>query len=130
MRDHTRKWIAIAEYDLVTAGHMFETGRYVYVVFMCHLALEKLLKAHVAEVTQTTPAKSHNLMYLVRKAGLTPAKELAGFLGDVTNESVPTRYPDDPEELLTKYTREVAESCLRSTREAFRWLKKHPNLKE
>ena len=43
MRDDTRKWIALAEYDLVTAGHMFETGRYVYVIFMCHLALEKLL---------------------------------------------------------------------------------------
>ena len=94
------------------------------------LLMQASIKAHVAEVTQTTPAKTHNLMYLVRKAGLTPAKELAGFLGDVTNESVPTRYPDDPEELLTKYTREVAESCLCSTREAMRWLREHPNLKE
>ena len=130
MRDDTRNWIASAEYDLETAQDMFDKGRYVYVVFMCHLALEKMLKAHVTEVTQEEAAKTHSLVYLVRKAGLRPSKEMAGFLGDITNESAPTRYPGDAGEPLAKYTREVGESCLRSTREAFKWLREHPNLKE
>ncbi|HET7087843.1 MAG TPA: HEPN domain-containing protein [Anaerolineae bacterium] len=48
MRADTQNWIATAEYDLETARHMLATGRYLYVVFLCHLALEKMLKAHVA----------------------------------------------------------------------------------
>jgi HEPN domain-containing protein len=45
---------------------MLATGRYLYVVVMCHLALEKMLKAHVTEVTQSIPVKTHDLIYLVK----------------------------------------------------------------
>ncbi len=53
MRQDTQNWIALSDYDLETARHMLATGRYLYVIFMCHLALEKMLKAHVTETTQT-----------------------------------------------------------------------------
>jgi len=49
---------------------MLATGRYLYVVFFCHLALEKMLKAHVVEVTQSIPARTHDLIYLVKKSEL------------------------------------------------------------
>jgi HEPN domain-containing protein len=68
MRKDTANWIALTDYDLETAQHMLATGRYLYVVFLCHLALEKLLKAHVAEVTQSLPIKTHDLIYLLRRA--------------------------------------------------------------
>ena len=38
-------WIESSNYDIKTADYMFETKRYVYVLFMCHLATEKLIKA-------------------------------------------------------------------------------------
>ena len=44
---------------------MLATGRYLYVIFMCHLALEKTLKAIAAEAQQKTPPKTHDLLYLV-----------------------------------------------------------------
>jgi HEPN domain-containing protein len=50
MREDTINWIALAEYDLETARHMLKTGRFLYVIFLCHLSLEKMLKAHVTEV--------------------------------------------------------------------------------
>jgi HEPN domain-containing protein len=53
MRRDTQNWIALAVYDLDTAQLMLEAGRYLYVIFLCHLALEKMLKAHVTEATQT-----------------------------------------------------------------------------
>ena len=70
LRADTENWIAWAEYDLETARHMLATGRYLYVVFCCHIALEKLLKAHVTEVTQAVPPKTHELSALVKKSGL------------------------------------------------------------
>jgi hypothetical protein len=37
-------WEDIAEYDLKTAEAMYQSGRYLYVVFMCQQAIEKLVK--------------------------------------------------------------------------------------
>jgi HEPN domain-containing protein len=34
-------WLDIAGYDLDTAKAMLETGRYLYVGFMCHQVIEK-----------------------------------------------------------------------------------------
>lgn len=51
LRADTENWIAMSDYDIGTAEHMLSSGRYLYVIFMCHLALEKMLKAHVTEAT-------------------------------------------------------------------------------
>ncbi len=130
MRDDTRNWIASAEYDLDTARDMLEAGRYVYVIFCCHLALEKMLKAHVAEITQSEPRKTHSLVYLVRKAGVQLPPEIREFLGEISDGSVRSRYPGNFAVFLGSLTREVAERYLKSTEEAMRWLREHPNLKE
>lgn len=38
-------WIEIAKYDLETAEAMLKSKRYLYVGFMCHQSIEKILKA-------------------------------------------------------------------------------------
>jgi HEPN domain-containing protein len=79
MRKDTANWIALAEYDIETAQHMLKTERYLYVIFLCHLSLEKMLKAHIAEVTQTVPIKTHDLIYLVKKMQVGSPGRLFGF---------------------------------------------------
>ena len=37
-------WIKHAQYDLDTADSMCQTGRWIYVVFMCQQAIEKSVK--------------------------------------------------------------------------------------
>ncbi len=37
-------WEDIAQYDLDTAEAMLQSGRYLYVTFMCQQAVEKLVK--------------------------------------------------------------------------------------
>lgn len=61
MKNEVKNWLDSSFYDLETAEHMYNTGRYIYTVFMCHLALEKLLKARVQEITGETPPKTHDL---------------------------------------------------------------------
>ncbi len=95
VRKDTTNWIALADYDIETARHMLATGRYLYVIFLCHLAPEKLLKAHVAEVTQTVPIKTHDLIYLVKKCELELPENHLDFIGKINTASIPTRYPDD-----------------------------------
>jgi HEPN domain-containing protein len=95
VRKDTANWIALADYDIETARHMFATERYLYVIFLCHLALEKLLKAHVAEFAQTAPIKTHDLIYLVKKCELELPETYLDFIGKINTASIPTRYPDD-----------------------------------
>ena len=113
MRDDTRNWIALADYDLETAGHMLATGRFLYVVFLCHLALEKMLKAHVTEVTQTIPVKTHDLIYLIKKCGLELPQEHLEFIGKINTASIPTRYPEDLQRTLKDYPESVARLYLK-----------------
>lgn len=44
--DKVAYWLDIADYDLDTAEAMYQTGRWLYVAFMCHQVIEKTLKAY------------------------------------------------------------------------------------
>jgi len=130
MRSDTRNWIALAEYDMETAHHMLETGRNLYVIFLCHLALEKMLKAVVTEVTQSVPFKTHDLILLVKKGELEFPQKHLEFIGKINSASIPTRYPEDLERALKVYPKPVARDYLKQTAEIVRWLKKQPILTE
>lgn len=64
MNSETENWLATSAYDVETAEHMLTTGRYIYVVFMCHLAIEKALKALVCVATNASPPRIHDLKRL------------------------------------------------------------------
>lgn len=128
MRKDTANWIALADYDIETARHMFTTERYLYVIFLCHLSIEKMLKAHVAEVTRTVPIKSHDLIYFVKKCELELPENYLDFIGKINSASIPTRYPDDLQRALKEYPKSVAKDYLNQTIELVQWLKQHPNL--
>ena len=128
MRLDTQNWIASADYDFETAQHMLNSGRYLYVVFCCHLALEKMLKAHVTEVTQSLPTKTHDLLYLAAKSKLDVPLESLDFIGKINTASLPTRYPDDLRRAMRDYSETVTHDYLRQTEEVLQWLKQHPNL--
>lgn len=128
MRKDTENWLQMANYDLETAKHMLSTERYLYVVFTCHMALEKLLKAHVTEVTQTIPPRTHDLIFLVRKAGLELPQASLEFIGKINNASIPTRYPDDLQRALREYDQTIAQDYLQQTEKTITWLIQHPNL--
>ena len=41
MSEKVTYWVEMSDYDLETAKAMQETGRYLYVGFMCHQTIEK-----------------------------------------------------------------------------------------
>lgn len=122
MKKEVENWLESAKYDLETAEYMFKTGRYIYTIFMCHLSLEKVLKAKVEEISSKTPPKTHNLEYLLELAKLSPPEEMGKFLGELSNLGVVTRYPKDFKEMLKAFTKERAKDFLEKTKEAFQWI--------
>ncbi len=76
---------------------MFETGRYIYCVFMCHLSIEKALKGLYVEKFKKMPPKIHNLNYFVEKIGFEIEKDMVEFIDILNDLSIVTRYPEDLE---------------------------------
>ncbi len=48
-------WVERSQYDLDTAKAMLDTGRYLYVAYMCQQTIEKMLKANRAERKRKLP---------------------------------------------------------------------------
>ena len=124
MKKEVKNWLDSAQYDLETAEHLFNTGRYIYTVFMCHLALEKMLKAKVQEITDKTPPKTHDLEYLLGIAELSPDEEMERFIVEISNLSVVTRYPSDFQRMVRDFSQERTELIIKKTKEVFQWIKK------
>jgi len=89
--EEVREWLRQSEYDLDTAQAMLDSRRYIYAVFMCHLAVEKALKAIVLKRTGKHPPRTHNLVYLLELAGTSLNNEQVDFVGQLGAAGVATR---------------------------------------
>jgi HEPN domain-containing protein len=123
-------WIKSSNYDIKTAEHMFATGRYVYVLFMCHLAVEKLLKALYEATYEKVPPKTHNLIYLSNAVNLKIPEDFLRAIESLNDLSVVTRYPEDINALVKAFRRDRTIDYLKKTKELLKWLKKDPRLKK
>lgn len=119
-----------ADYDLGTAEHMLNSGRYIYVVFTCHLSIEKILKAIAAEVTEKPPPKTHNLFYLTKLADINFPENHFEFVSKINNASIVTRYPEDFSKLIEVYPENIAKAYLEQTKGVIQWLKQNERLKK
>ena len=122
MNKEVENWRRSSHYDFEAAGGMLSTGHYVYVVFLCHLAIEKMLKAVIAQQIRKAPPKTHNLRLLLDKAQLRPPNDMLTFISELTEASVATRYPLDFQAASESYTQEVAQNCLDRTRKVLEWI--------
>jgi HEPN domain-containing protein len=57
-------WEDVANYDLKTAEAMLDSGRYLYVVFMCQQAVEKITKGLFVLNNGEEPPRTHNILFL------------------------------------------------------------------
>ena len=118
-------WINIAEYDLQVAASMLEKKHYLYVGFMCHQAIEKLLKAYYVKNKKEIPPYIHNLDKLIDKSGIRNLinKEFEDFIDELIPLNIQARYPSYIEEIHKLITKDKAEYLLKKTKEIFKWLK-------
>jgi HEPN domain-containing protein len=126
LEDHLKtaqEWLKQATYDMKTADTMFIGKRYIYAVFMCHLAIEKLLKGLYSQKFNDIPPKTHNLVFLIEKMKLELPEKYQDFVYTLNGLSVPTRYPDDLRKLLKDYTKAKTGKVLNQGKEVLKWLK-------
>jgi HEPN domain-containing protein len=123
MSDKYEEWLRQADYDIDTADAMFNSGRYFYAVFMCHLSIEKALKGLYSRILNEVPPKTHNLLYLLDKINRRPGQELERFITKLNTASVATRYPDDLAKIQAAYNVEITTEMIRQSKDVLQWIK-------
>ena len=88
-------------------------------LFFAHLALEKLLKAHVCRQTQDLPPRIHNLTRLAELAALSLDQTQVDILAEMNVFNLEGHYPDLSVSPLSK---KEAKSYLRRAEEVYQWL--------
>lgn len=121
MRREVERSIKQARRDLENARKNVEIEAYELASFMCHQAVEKLLKAAWTAVNEEAPPRTHSLVELGDPLGVPGdrRRHLVYLNADYTT----ARYPDAangvPYEI---YDRETAASKVEAAEELFEWL--------
>jgi len=128
MNRRVQSWIDGVNDALEMADSSFASGKFLWAVFFCHLAVEKMLKAVVLNRTGEVAPKTHNLMHLLKLGQLSPPKEALDFLGQLNTFSVPTRYPDELPGIEEMFDRKKTSDVLEKTRNALEWIRESSRL--
>src|SRR6056297_838092 len=95
-------WLKIASYDLKTAEAMLDSKRFLYVGFMCHQSIEKILKGIYSKKFNEISPKIHNLARLLKMIKL--ENEIPNNYVELINElnplNIATRYPDQELDII------------------------------
>jgi len=123
--EHIEYWVDISQYDLETAELMMSGKKYLYVGFMCHQSVEKIIKAYYVLVHNSTPIKTHNLRRLAKKSNLydTFSDEQKDLIDMLNPLNVEARYPTYKEQLLKSLNHNKCKDILLKTKEFREWIK-------
>jgi HEPN domain-containing protein len=103
------------------AEYLVKGKRYSLGLFTAHLALEKILKAHVWQKTRSVPPRIHNLIRLAELAGVSLEQEQVSILSAMNEFQLEGRYADM---LMPPPQQDEARQYLKRAKEMFEWLKK------
>jgi len=117
------EWLKQALYDIDSAMAMFKSRRYIYTIFLSHLAIEKILKAIYTNKFSKNPPRTHDLVYITSEAGLELTENARDYLEFINKLSVPTRYPDELSSMMKTFNRKATLEFYQKTKEVFEWLR-------
>lgn len=121
----TKYWLEMSEYDLDTAEAMLETGRYLYVGFMCHQTIEKILKAYVVFTLKENAPHTHNLTLLSKHSNIYDLmnEDQLDFLDILEPLNIEARYPTHKEKIMKSLNLNRCSEILKNTKEMSQWIK-------
>jgi len=116
------QWAEQARYDLETAWAMLEGGRFLYVFFCCQQAVEKMLKAVIAERSGQCPPRVHHLLRLAEHAGIELNESRKLLMEDLSRWYIQSRYPEELPALSRGLDQQRGKQALNQTEDMLQWL--------
>lgn len=125
MNKEVKYWVEISDYDFETAKVMQKSKRYLYVGFMCHQAIEKILKAFYVFKKDSQSKFTHRLTYFTESTGLEEllSEEQKLFIDELEPLNIEARYPIYKDNLFKQLNSEKCRDILKNTKEFILWIK-------
>ena len=114
-------WLRMADYDVGAAESLLAANKTLYVVFSCHQACEKALKAMVANASGTQPPRTHDLVVLSRQTGVPLPERFVPLLTYLNQSFMAVRYPMDIDQAMRSFPEEAVRPLVPETREVIKW---------
>ena len=126
VNEKVQYWLEIAEYDLKTTKVMLDGKRFLYVGFMCHQVIEKMLKAYYTFRLEEVPPFIHNLTILAKRSNIYDemSDSQQDFIIFLEPLNIKARYPSYKDKLFKTLTEKKCEQILKKTEDLFLWIKK------
>ncbi len=121
--EQIKYWVTVSENDIPVMEHLFESGDYSYSLFIGHLILEKILKAHFVKIREESPPRTHDLFKLANQLSLEFSEEQLKFLISVNTFNIEARYPEEKLSFYKKCTKEFALDNIYKIKELYLWLR-------
>lgn len=123
--DIVGKWLDIAEQDLKVAELTHQNGYWLYAAFLCHQALEKVLKGYWTSTQDADPPFTHSHTRLLSGCGLINklTDEQLRFVSLLEPMYIEARYPEQKLEAAKMLNKEASAYILENTKELTLWIK-------
>ena len=116
---HIEYWRVGSDEDWEMVEIALERGKIRHGLFFLHLAMEKIIKAHVTRTTEEPPPRIHNLIQLMKRANLPLNQEQTKLLKILNSYCMEGRYAD---EVAPPPSKERAMEILQQSLEVRTWL--------
>ena len=95
LKKHIEYWIKSSNEDHDVIQLLIGSNKYLHAMFLCHLSIEKLVKAHwVKNNNNSVPPKIHNLVTLIKQTQLSLTDDQLSFITILNDFQIQGRYPD------------------------------------
>ncbi len=117
-------WMELAEDDFITAEIVLKSKRFLHFGFLCHLSIEKLLKAYYWKSKSLEPPYTHSLLILSAKSGLEDLLEerYKKLLYKLMPLNIEARYPSNKQEIYKQLSQEYCEELFAEVKEFSAWI--------
>lgn len=124
------KWLDHVHEDISAAEDLYKTGHWLYTGFLCHQAIEKVLKAYWVAMHETDPRYTHSHGLLIEDCGLTGQLSEAHqrFIDLMVPMYIEARYPEQKAKAARMLNKEACRYILETSKELIQWIEERlPN---
>jgi len=121
--EKVKYWIDLSKEDIDVAQVLLDGGKIIYSGFMCHLSVEKALKAKI-EHSGYTPQKIHNLIRIAELGGVLDLMndEQIMLLKMLNPLQIEARYPAYKQQYGTALSSEQCAFLITQVKEMIAWI--------
>jgi len=125
MSSKTDYWLEMCDEDMLTAKVMLDAGRLLWMGFICHLIVEKSLKAVISERINEVPPKIHDLKSLAKRSDIMTdlSDGHLDLLEQLNPLQIEARYPEYKDRMSATLTPEICRKIYCDTEGFLCWIK-------